>query len=189
MLERDAPILSAVVRAEKRGEQWRRLGTPVRRFVPDRWARGRAGAPDMRTAAVADVHEAVSLLPEIPAMPPLPTACLAIALLAAAATAHGQDASRTHYVMLVNRAHDSVTALAVADPGSTTFRAISADLQRSAAETLFVTDKSLEDIAIEIGYSDVRSLRRACQRWFGVTPTVYRRGRRGRRQHAARAAG
>lgn len=64
------------------------------------------------------------------------------------------------------------------------FRAISADIQRSAAESLFVTDKSLDDIAIEIGYSDVRSLRRACQRWFGVTPTVYRRGRRGRRQTA-----
>jgi len=74
-------------------------------------------------------------LPEIPAMPPLPTACLAIALLAAAATAHGQDASRTHYVMLVNRAHDSVTALAVADPGSTTFRAIAADPLRGGGDS------------------------------------------------------
>ena len=68
-------------------------------------------------------------------MPPLPTACLAIALLAAAATAHAQDASRTHYVMLVNRAHDSVTALAVADPGSTTFRAIASDPLRGGGDS------------------------------------------------------
>ncbi|BCW88429.1 hypothetical protein sos41_15680 [Alphaproteobacteria bacterium SO-S41] len=69
------------------------------------------------------------------------------------------------------------------------FRAILADTQRNAVESLFVTDKPLEDIAAEIGYSDVRSLRRACQRWFGVTPTAYRHGRRRARSgHGAAGA-
>jgi len=77
-------------------------------------------------------------LPEIPAMPPLSTACLAIALLTAAATAHAQDASRTHYVMLVNRAHDSVTALAVADPGSSTFRDVALDPLRGGGDSATV---------------------------------------------------
>ena len=68
------------------------------------------------------------------------------------------------------------------------FRAILADTQRNAVESLFVTDKPLEDIAAEIGYSDVRSLRRACQRWFGVTPTAYRHGRRRARSGGSRDA-
>ncbi|MBN6111234.1 hypothetical protein [Xanthomonas bonasiae] len=71
-------------------------------------------------------------------MPPLSTACLAIALLTAAATAHAQDASRTHYVMLVNRAHDSVTALAVADPGSSTFRDVALDPLRGGGDSATV---------------------------------------------------
>ncbi|WIH05891.1 hypothetical protein KHF85_05355 [Xanthomonas translucens pv. graminis] len=138
MLERDAPILSAVVRAEKRGDQWRRLVTPLRRFVPDRWAQGGVGAPDVRTAAVARCAGRYPFLPEIPDMSPLPTACLAIALLAATATAHAQDASRTHYVMLVNRAHDSVTKLSVADPGSGAFRDVAVDRLRGGGDSATV---------------------------------------------------
>lgn len=61
---------------------------------------------------------------------------------------------------------------------SSSFRRISAEMQRNAAESLFATGTPLEEIASEIGYSDVRSLRRACRRWFGVSPSAYRRGRR-----------
>lgn len=57
-----------------------------------------------------------------------------------------------------------------------TFRSVLADYQRNAAASLLATDKSLDDIAAELGFSDTRSLRRACQRWFGMTPTEYRRG-------------
>lgn len=61
--------------------------------------------------------------------------------------------------------------------GGASFRALLADAQRVAASTLLVTDKTFEDIAAELGFSDTRSLRRACQRWFGMTPVEYRRGR------------
>lgn len=55
------------------------------------------------------------------------------------------------------------------------FRTALSEAQRSTAASLLATDKSLADIAAEIGFSDARSLRRACQRWFGMTPAEYRR--------------
>lgn len=58
------------------------------------------------------------------------------------------------------------------------FRALSSDVRREAAESLLVTGRGLEDVAAELGFSDARSLRRACQAWFGVTPAEYRRARR-----------
>ncbi len=66
------------------------------------------------------------------------TVCLASVLLAAVATAHAQDASRTHYVMLVNRAHDSVTKLSVADPGSGAFRDVVVDPLRGGGDSATV---------------------------------------------------
>ncbi|WP_369976450.1 hypothetical protein [Xanthomonas bundabergensis] len=71
-------------------------------------------------------------------MPPFRTACLASVLLAAAATAHAQDQIRTHYVMLVNRAHDSVTALTVADTGSGSFREVPLDPLRGGGDSATV---------------------------------------------------
>lgn len=59
----------------------------------------------------------------------------------------------------------------------TSFRAQFDRAQRETAAILLMTDKSLEDIAAEIRYSDVRSFRRACRRWFGTTPAAYRQGR------------
>jgi AraC-like DNA-binding protein len=50
--------------------------------------------------------------------------------------------------------------------------------QREAAASLLATDKPLEDIAAEVHYSDVRSFRRACIRWFGMTPAAYRKAER-----------
>ncbi len=57
----------------------------------------------------------------------------------------------------------------------TSFRTVQDEIQRSTVETLLMTDKSLDDIASEVRYSDVRSFRRACRRWFGTTPGAYRR--------------
>lgn len=57
------------------------------------------------------------------------------------------------------------------------FRTLLDAAQREIAATLLMTDKSLDDIASEIRYSDVRSFRRACRRWFGTTPVAYRQGR------------
>jgi AraC-like DNA-binding protein len=54
------------------------------------------------------------------------------------------------------------------------FRAVLDDVQRVAAAALLMTDKPFEDIASEVQYSDARSFRRACHRWFGMTPSAYR---------------
>lgn len=62
----------------------------------------------------------------------------------------------------------------LAEAGSS-FRNALSEAQRDAAASLLATDTSLADIAAEIGFSDARSLRRACQRWFGMTPAEYRR--------------
>ena len=57
------------------------------------------------------------------------------------------------------------------------FRALSSEARRDAAASLLVTGRGLEDVAAELGFSDARSLRRACRTWFGVTPSEYRRQR------------
>lgn len=55
------------------------------------------------------------------------------------------------------------------------FRNLASDARRQAAASLLVTERTLDDIALELGFSDARSLRRACQTWFGVGPAEYRR--------------
>lgn len=92
-------------------------------------------------------------------MHPFRTACLASVLLAAAATAHAQGASRQHYLTLVNRAHDSVTAVAVADAGSTAFRAIDADPLRGGGNsaTIGITGAGCR-YDVRFGFSDGRTL-------------------------------
>lgn len=55
------------------------------------------------------------------------------------------------------------------------FRTISSDLRRQAASTRLATGDSLDDIAAQLGFSDARSLRRACRGWFGMSPAAYRR--------------
>ena len=55
------------------------------------------------------------------------------------------------------------------------FRAIASDLRRQAAASRLATGDSLEEIAAQLGFSDVRSLRRACHSWFGMGPAAYRR--------------
>lgn len=55
------------------------------------------------------------------------------------------------------------------------FRAVSSDARRATAESLLVTGQSLDEIAERLGFSDVRSFRRACQTWFGASPAAYRK--------------
>ncbi|OJU21784.1 MULTISPECIES: helix-turn-helix domain-containing protein [unclassified Sphingomonas] len=56
----------------------------------------------------------------------------------------------------------------------TSFRQLLSDTRREAVQRLLATDKSLEAIAEEVGYSDERSLRRACVQWFGIPLAQYR---------------
>lgn len=58
------------------------------------------------------------------------------------------------------------------------FRRISSDLRREAAEMLLLGDKPAGDIAEELGMSDSRCFRRACNGWFGVPPSKVRRSLR-----------
>jgi AraC-like DNA-binding protein len=67
---------------------------------------------------------------------------------------------------------------------NTSFRALQASLRRDAAQVLLLGEKSVDDIAIELGLSDSRCFRRACKAWFGASPSqvrlTLRRGRGGR---------
>jgi AraC-like DNA-binding protein len=58
--------------------------------------------------------------------------------------------------------------------GGSSYRVISSEVQREMVGHLLTTEKTLCSIAEEVGFSEVRSLRRACLRWFGVTPAQYR---------------
>ncbi|MDP1630998.1 MAG: helix-turn-helix domain-containing protein [Caulobacter sp.] len=62
----------------------------------------------------------------------------------------------------------------MAEAGSS-FRAVSSEARRTTASTLLATEDSLEDVAAKLGFSDARSLRRACHGWFGMAPAAYRR--------------
>jgi len=55
------------------------------------------------------------------------------------------------------------------------FRELSSDERRKAAASLLATEHSLDDVAARLGFSDARSLRRACKTWFGVAPAEYRK--------------
>lgn len=58
------------------------------------------------------------------------------------------------------------------------FRAIQTALRREAAEVMLLGDKSVEEIATELGLSDSRCFRRACKAWFGGSPSAVRRSLR-----------
>ncbi len=62
----------------------------------------------------------------------------------------------------------------LADHGAS-FREIVASVRRDAAEVLLLGDKSVEEIAAELGLSDSRCFRRACRAWFGGAPSDVRR--------------
>lgn len=62
----------------------------------------------------------------------------------------------------------------LADRG-TSFRQICDELRMRAAERLLLGEKSVEDIAEELGMSDARCFRRACNGWFGRPPSELRR--------------
>jgi AraC-like DNA-binding protein len=55
------------------------------------------------------------------------------------------------------------------------FRNIQSSLRREAAHVMLLGEKSVEEIATELGLSDSRCFRRACQAWFGGSPSAVRR--------------
>jgi AraC-like DNA-binding protein len=62
------------------------------------------------------------------------------------------------------------------DAEGANFREIVFELHRNQAAALLLTDKSVADIAADMGFSDDRSFRRACHQWFGQSPAQYRAG-------------
>lgn len=60
----------------------------------------------------------------------------------------------------------------------TSFRELSRDVRMRKLCTLLATDANLDDIAYDLGFSDRRSLWRACFDWLGMSPTAYRLQRR-----------
>jgi len=60
------------------------------------------------------------------------------------------------------------------DAEGANFREIVFELHRNHAAALLLTDKSVADIAADMGFSDDRSFRRACHQWFGQSPAQYR---------------
>lgn len=56
----------------------------------------------------------------------------------------------------------------------TSFRSLSRAVRSEQLAALLATTSGLDAIAEELGYSDRRSLTRACQDWFGMTPSKYR---------------
>lgn len=67
----------------------------------------------------------------------------------------------------------------LADHGAS-FRDIVSAARRDAAAVLLFGDKSVDDIAAELGLSDSRCFRRACHGWFGGAPSEVRRSIRER---------
>lgn len=55
------------------------------------------------------------------------------------------------------------------------FREVSREIRVEKLRSLLATDSSLDDIAVQLGFSERRSLWRACQDWLGVSPAGYRR--------------
>lgn len=55
------------------------------------------------------------------------------------------------------------------------FRGLSGEARRRAALSLLATEHPLEEVAGRLGFSDARSLRRACHGWFGMAPAAFRK--------------
>ncbi|WP_176598250.1 MULTISPECIES: helix-turn-helix domain-containing protein [Sphingobium] len=60
------------------------------------------------------------------------------------------------------------------------FREISREIRALKLRSLLATDSNLDDIAVELGFAERRSLWRACQEWLGMSPACYRRMLRAR---------
>ncbi|PJG46445.1 hypothetical protein CAF53_19935 [Sphingobium sp. LB126] len=60
----------------------------------------------------------------------------------------------------------------------TSFRELSREVRMRKLCTLLATDANLDDVAYDLGFSDRRSLWRACFDWLGMSPTAYRLQRR-----------
>lgn len=60
----------------------------------------------------------------------------------------------------------------------TSFRELSREVRMRKLCVLLATDANLDDIAYDLGFSDRRSLWRACFDWLGMSPTAYRMQRR-----------
>jgi hypothetical protein len=106
--------------AEKHDGMQLRLATAQRRFVPDRFPghprNGLIVAPGaQRVATTGNPRSAGDLVMR-------PTLAAAFASFLVVTTAHADDGMQTRYVELINRAHDSVTSLAVAPAGSDSFQ-------------------------------------------------------------------
>lgn len=59
--------------------------------------------------------------------------------------------------------------------GGTSFREVSKDVRRERLIALLGTKEGLDDIAVELGFSDRRSLWRTCNDWLGMSPSAWRR--------------
>ncbi|OTP79043.1 Transcriptional regulator, AraC family [Caballeronia sordidicola] len=59
-----------------------------------------------------------------------------------------------------------------------TFRELSKQVLREKLISLLATDGNLDDVAVELGFSERRSLWRACHDLLGVSPTQYRKCQR-----------
>ena len=58
------------------------------------------------------------------------------------------------------------------------FRELSREVRIQKLCSLLATDANIDDIAFDLGFSDRRSLWRACSDWLGMSPTAYRLQRR-----------
>ncbi|OAN38925.1 AraC family transcriptional regulator [Mycolicibacterium iranicum] len=128
----------------------------------------------LRTSGQAD-HAALdhvrSLTPVRPAAMALSVAELIRALLPTGAPSLGPVA--THFDLHPRTLQRRLSA------DGTSFEAIVDKVRRETAEHyLRDTDVSLDQLAHLLGYSEQSVLTRACNRWFGRTPSEYRRGDR-----------
>ncbi len=57
----------------------------------------------------------------------------------------------------------------------TNFRQLSQEIRKQQLCMLLSTSKNLDDVAEEMGFSDRRSLTRACHEWLGMTPSSFRK--------------
>ncbi len=79
--------------------------------------------------------------------------------------------------LLANVAHLSVTQFYrrfVSATGVPPLRWVTEQKLRRANELLLYADRSISNIALELGYTDLPSFSKAYKRWFGLSPQAYR---------------